>query len=314
MKLKHTLKVTLFFLLGAVFIPLSAQTNTDPEGVTIRKRKAADSVRVLTANIRFPLDRDNGSGDEWSVRKDLCCEVLAAQDADIICIQEGRQAHLPALGKTFRNFEYYDFQMPSDEEGRTKLEPANAIFWRSDRFEKLDGGGYWLSPTPEITRSKFKESASTRYVTWVLLKDRNAGRELMVWNTHLDHKHEEGRFLQGGALVNLAALKQPFGTPRILTGDFNTNISKTTIPHIKKNGWIDSYETLHGPKDPGATFHSFLGADEPKHAVRGKIDFVFHNDKFKAIDAEIVKDRRNGRYPSDHYFVIGELEYVKEAK
>ena len=40
----------------------------------------------------------------------------------------------------------------------------------------------------------------------------------------------------------------------------------------------------------------------------GKIDHVFVPKGTKVLDAAIIYDNEEGRYPSDHYPVIGEFE------
>ena len=41
-----------------------------------------------------------------------------------------------------------------------------------------------------------------------------------------------------------------------------------------------------------------------------KIDHVLYNKLLKPVAAEIIRDNRGGRYPSDHYFVSAEFVYA----
>ena len=47
-----------------------------------------------------------------------------------------------------------------------------ALYYRRDRFEKIDGGHFWLSETPDTVGSKSWDSSLPRMVTWVKLRDR----------------------------------------------------------------------------------------------------------------------------------------------
>jgi endonuclease/exonuclease/phosphatase family metal-dependent hydrolase len=74
---------------------------------------------------------------------------------------------------------------------------------------------------------------------------------------------------------------------------------------FQQGGWQDTYETVHGVRDPGPTFHEFLGSKGP--ASLGKIDWIFTRGKLKTTGAEIIRDCPGGRCPSDHYFVRAEI-------
>ncbi len=268
-----------------------------------RKRKSPEAIRIVSANIRFPLDADNGSGNEWDKRKELARDVLLAQDADIICFQEFRHAHHAFLKDYFRDYDAAGFVDADD--GRK----PNTIFFSKKRFEKISEDGAFLSATPQAYRSKFSESASVRHFFRVRLKDRMTGRELIIWNTHLDHKHQPGRDKQAATLVDFIK-KQPAGIPQLITGDFNCHTLTPAIKTIKDAAFTDTYTAVHSvPDDPGYTYHNFLGAKYPRPGNR-KIDFIFCNNGLRPTAAEIIRDSRDGRYPSDHYFVSAELEYA----
>ncbi len=263
-----------------------------------RQRVAEKHLRVVTANIRF-TDKET-PGEEWEKRRQLARDVLLAQDADIICFQEFRQAHLDFLQTCLP-----DFEATGMVDGPANRK-ANTIFFSKKRFQKTGAGGCWLSPEPDKYRSKFPESGSVRHVAFVKLRDLAADRELIVYNTHLDHAKQPGRDRQAGVLAEFIT-KAPAALPKILTGDFNCPATTGAIKTIKAAGMIDTYTAVHGEKDPGFTYHGFKGATLNK--PWGKIDFVFCNHALKPVTAEIIRDSRAGHWPSDHYFVTAELEY-----
>ena len=70
--------------------------------------------------------------------------------------------------------------------------------------------------------------------------------------------------------------------------------------------WIDGYRQVHPTRDKEeATFNGFKGT-----RIGSRIDFVLHSRQFRTLTAEIDRSERNGHYPSDHYPVWAELEYV----
>jgi hypothetical protein len=125
----------------------------------------------------------------------------------------------------------------------------------------------------------------------------------------LDHEFNALRVKQAAVLTDFTRTLPP-DIPRILTGDFNSGDGSQPITAIKSGAWLDSYAAIHGPAEPGMTAHAFLGDNHPSKATRKKIDFVFHNSLLAPATAEIIKDSRDGKYPSDHYFVSGELKYT----
>ncbi|MDF9827150.1 endonuclease/exonuclease/phosphatase family metal-dependent hydrolase [Ereboglobus sp. PH5-10] len=274
-----------------------------------RKRQSPEAVRVVSANIRMPIAVDKKSGNDWDKRKELLRDVLLAQDADIICFQEFHPGYFDELKKSFPDYHAYGFV--DTDEGRK----VNTVFYSAKRFEKISEGGAFLSPTPDVYRSKVPESSHVRHFVRIHLKDRLTGRELLLWNTHFDHKSQVARDKQSVVLVDFLK-KQPAGIPQIVAGDLNCPAETEAIKTIKAAGFTDSHTAIHGPGEPGYTYHGFKGLDYGR--PRGKIDFVFCNDALRPAAAEIIKDSRSidgvRRYPSDHYFLSAEFEYAKTKK
>jgi endonuclease/exonuclease/phosphatase family metal-dependent hydrolase len=131
------------------------------------------------------------------------------------------------------------------------------------------------------------------------------GKEFRVINTHLDHKSQLAREQQA-QLVNEDAAAYPADYPQVLAGDMNSDPGNQAIEIFNQGGWKDTYEAVHGVRDPGFTFHEFLG---PGYASSiGKIDWVFIRGRLKAAGAEVIRDCPEGQWPSDHYFILAELE------
>lgn len=298
-----------FLLAGAaLFVLLGATARVSGE-VVPRTRNFGASVRVVSSNIRYINAEDDKRGYGWEQRKEVCRDVLLAQDADIICLQESRLGHLDYFERTMPGFARFGIENP----GKDGLpgQPINAILYSTARFEKVDSGGFWLSATPDKPGTHF-EGSSNRLANWLRLKDKANGREIIVWNTHLHHIGGAVRKQQIAVLLARAAKVSDI-IPQVLTGDFNSSAESPVIGSVKSAGWIDSYTFIHGPEDPGLTAHRFLGAKFAATAEgikRRKIDFVFCNAGFNPIDAEVIRDNREGHYPSDHYFVSAELEYI----
>lgn len=262
---------------------------------------SAGTHKVLSCNVRVDLAEDRAAGDGWADRKDLCAEAIQAQKADLIGLQEAQGIHLAHLKTRMPEYDSFALSNPSP-----LFHPANAILFLRSRYELISAGGFWLSESPHVAGSKSWDSANQRFVNWVHLKERSSGKEFRYWNTHLDHRGHEAR-AKGAALIVEASAPFAKDFPQLLTGDMNAGLKHPAIQNFKSGGWVDTYAAVHGPEDPGFTFHGFKG---PKAAptnnageARSKIDWVFCRGAAKPIAAEIIRDGKNGRYPSDHYFV-----------
>lgn len=265
--------------------------------------------RILSANIRVALDEDAEKGFGWEDRKNICIDVLKKQRADIICFQEVlgvQNEDLKAAMPAYFSFGYEGPEMDAHKTGYHGV-AKNPIFFSTRRYTMISAGTYWLSETPHIGGSKAWGTARARHVNWVRLRDKKSGDTFRVLSLHLDHVSQSAREMQAAMVLSECA-QYPDDFIQILAGDFNVSASNAVIERIKENGWKDTYTEVHGDNEPGFTVHSFLGENHPKKDERRKIDFIFTKGNADAQSASIVKDHRDGKYPSDHYFVLTEVE------
>jgi endonuclease/exonuclease/phosphatase family metal-dependent hydrolase len=257
--------------------------------------------KILTCNVRVDVPADGKAGNGWADRKELCAEVMRAQKADLICLQECQHVHLKHLKTRLPEFD--SFALPNPE---ARAHPHNAILFSRARYEMVSAGGFWLSEKPHVAGSKSWDSAESRFVNWVHLKERGSGKEFRLWNTHLDHVGQVAREKQA-ALIVQASEVLPKEFPQLLTGDFNAHAVNPAIKLVAASGWTDTYSAVHGPEDPGFTAHAFLGPRYGDEKLKGRpgarIDWIWCRGAVKVLAAEVIRDSRNGRYPSDHYFV-----------
>ncbi len=258
-------------------------------------------MKILTCNIRtaFASKKDGENG--WGFRKDICAQQIKSQSPDIICFQEMTSTQFDDLSQALPEYENYG--MVDDSLGH---DPANSIFYRRDLFALVRSGGFMLSETPHIPSSKSWGSAYVRFANWVRLKDKKSGIEFRVVNTHLDNISELARENQARLIVENTEVF-PADYPQILTGDMNEDVTYKGIQNFKTGGWVDTYNLIHGTENPEHTFHGFQGPDSTFEM--GKMDWVFVRGNIKTLDAKIIKDKVNGKYVSDHYFVSATLSF-----
>ena len=182
--------------------------------------------------------------------------------------------------------------------------------YRKSRFALVGQGDFWLSETPTIAGSKSWDAALTRICSWVRLREKSTGRELVFANTHFDHKGVVAR-QEASRVLSKQLSDVAKGVPAILVGDLNItedNPAYAVLVRPKTAGaiaWTDAYRTVHPTRAPDeASFHGFKGG-----AAGSRIDFIFHTPHFAATASEIVRNSREGRFPSDHYAVTAILRH-----
>jgi endonuclease/exonuclease/phosphatase family metal-dependent hydrolase len=271
-------------------------------------RKNNASHKVLTCNIRVALPEDDAKGLGWNARRETCVRVIKDQQPDIIGFQEVLKEQAAYLHQQMSQYALFGFdgpEMDANPDGYHGI-AKNPIMYLKNRYELLTAGTYWLSETPLVAGSMSWDTARARHVNWVRLKEIRTGKEFRVVNLHLDHKSPEAKVQQAKLMATESSQYLP-AFPQILTGDFNSGITSKVFDSVKAAGFVDSYAAIHGDTDPGVTAHGFEPPDSPKLKDKRKIDFIFCKGNCKPLAAGIIKDKPNGIFPSDHFFVSAEI-------
>ena len=276
-------------------------------GTPSRTTPSADGALVaVTANLRTSSAPDGDNA--WPLRKDGAIALLRGLSPDVLGVQEALADQHDAVAAALSG---YLAVGGGRDDGRRKGE-FSSLFLRQARFELLDSGQFWLSPTPEVPGSMGWDAAYTRICTWARVRDRGNGRELLIANTHFDHlgvlaREQSARLIV--ARLHAEARKgnpDAIAPPILLLGDFNSDERSSAYRAILDAGLVDAYRSVHPRADPDElTFHDFKGL-----TLGRRIDFIFNSTDLRAIDATIVRTPiAPGRFPSDHYFVSARLEW-----
>ncbi|MCF8057886.1 MAG: endonuclease/exonuclease/phosphatase family protein [Bacteriovoracaceae bacterium] len=255
---------------------------------------------VMSTNIRFsnPHDGEN----DWPNRKDFLASLVKRESPVLLGTQEGREPQIRELQDLIPELQLVDGHRDWIEE---RMYPC--IFVDTKRFDILESGDIWLSSTPDVAGSKSFNSAFPRLCTFAQLKEKSSGLKMTYANCHLDHVEEETRIEQAKVLCLELRKKLTKGNPLIISGDFNTSpqskVRKILTKEIDQlnDPWINQ----NLPEE--TSFHKFDGEDPDGSASR--IDWILHQAPLRDKLTYLVKEHRNGLYPSDHFFVVSHLEY-----
>lgn len=126
--------------------------------------------RVMTFNIRGSRFADGANA--WPERRDLNVATILAHDPDVIGFQEAQRGNLAVYRERLTA---YDCQLGRAGVLRGEAEERVPIYWKRARFERVDGGSFFLSETPDRWSTGWG-ARLTRVANWARLRSRQTGR------------------------------------------------------------------------------------------------------------------------------------------
>ncbi len=246
--------------------------------------------KAMTYNIRYGTAKDGDNA--WPHRRGALIGVIREHAPDVLGLQEALKFQLDEINSALPG--YTTIGVGRDD-GKERGEYA-ALLVKTEKFQVLDKGWFWLSDTPEKVASRTWGNNVTRICTWAKLK--LGDHTFTAVSTHWDHESQEAR--EKSAKLILDRIQD---RPMILMADFNaglTNPAITTLGEHLRDSW--------SIKNPGSleplTFNGFR-KNSPEHGE--KIDGIWVSAEWDVAAAGI--DRREGgaSYPSDHFPVWAKL-------
>ena len=252
--------------------------------VTLSEEQS-DTMTIMSTNVRY-IAYDDFFKRSWFYRADLIAEDINSVKPDIIGFQEATFVHYDYLQKIMVGYD-------SENQYRDNfvLSEGCPIFWRTDKFEKIDSGSFWLSETPDVM-SKDWGSEHYRICVYVILRDSQSGKEFAVFNTHLDHTSDEARI--NGIEVVLDKISEFGDLPAYLMGDLNAKENSKTIQATKES--FDDAMRISPITEETPTYHNWGNAEKAK-----RIDYIMiSKGDAEVYEYHVVDNCHDGVYSSDH--------------
>jgi endonuclease/exonuclease/phosphatase family metal-dependent hydrolase len=250
-------------------------------------------IRVVTWNIHC------GAGEgppwkrfDWPVRTHALRAAIDQAGPDLLCVQEAVAEQVAFLEEALPGHR----RVGVGREGGSAGEHC-AIYFNRHRFEEVDGGTFWLEEPVDQPRPGSALDVK-RICTWVRLRDRDSGRVLRVYNTHLYLTEKPRREAARLILAHVAA-----GDPDdavVLTGDFNAPPAAPSRRLFARAGLSDSAERAGRPG--GARTFQLYGI--PLRSL----DAVLVGPGWRARNHHILDVKPGNTFPSDHFGVLADLE------
>lgn len=214
------------------------------------------------------------------------------------------------------NYEYIGVGRDDGHE----LGEHSAIFYRTDLFEVVDQGNFWLSESPNEPGLGW-DAACIRICTWGKFRHIPSGRDFLFFNLHMDHVGQVAR-VESAKLIKNKIVEFGSELPIFLTGDFNVAQNSPSYNTIIEGGMLnDSHDVADFAYQLNGTFNSY----HTDGYTDERIDHVFvspnvhvlkygvltdtyrtceaESTTFDATDApaEITMSSFKARTPSDHF-------------
>ena len=187
------LKLALFFATVALFaagcgknrgkIDLSDYISDIEFGTDYVSTVPPGGFKLMSFNVRYQNSSDNSSGNGWAKRREGVYEMMKTERPLLMGVQEClAEQRLDIVV----NVPGYAAIGVGRDDGNEKGEQM-AIFYMKDSVTVVKWGTFWLSDSPDRV-SRGWDAACNRTCTWARVRIKRLGKEIMYFNTHLDHK------------------------------------------------------------------------------------------------------------------------------
>lgn len=242
---------------------------------------SATTFTIATYNIRNANKGDSLAGNGWGQRYPYIAQLIQFHGFDIFGTQEGKYPQLEDLKNAMPGYDYIGI---GRDDGK-KAGEFSAIFYRTDKFEVLEQGNFWLS-TETTYPNKGWDAALPRICTWGKFKEKKSGFIFLYFNLHMDHIGVQARS-ESAKLILRKIKEQPSHIPVVLSGDFNVDQNNESYKLLNSSGVMkDAYDSALLKYAPNGTFNAFY----PDRKTEQRIDHIFLSDDFEVLKYGVLTD------------------------
>lgn len=257
---------------------------------------AQHAITVMTYNIRNSNAADGPN--KWKFRKENVANLIRSVNPDVLGTQEVLLDQYKDLQRMLTGYSVFGV-------GRNNGKHAgehSCIFYKTEKYNLLNGGNFWLSETPTKPGSKSWDAAITRICTWVKLEDKEHNTSFYLFNTHFDHRGVDAR-------KNSARLLKRYidslctNSAVIVTGDFNFEPGSEGYNIITEATQITPLKDAYTSNEPNYTDCGFDVTNTQCH----RIDYIFYSSHYKQKGYKLHRNNDGKYFPSDHLTISAEL-------
>ena len=296
-----------------------------------------EKIKMMSWNILAdaPIWKDKYDDMEkedfiyWDYRKTLILENISNSNPDICLLCEVEHDKIIFFAE-FSNANKYGYIYTSCEPPRSKESQKNYLDYTSAKnpgililfkFDKLklvnnlapDYSNYFTNQQKEHKWSEEElklhlQPCASNIVLFEKLSDNQRFYFVGLHHYHNPKEEDVKEFQITYLLGKLAYKNQIYDYPVIMCGDFNSVPTSKVYGLIEKNGFQSTYKLFTGKEVK-------LTISVPH--FKDTIDYIFVNNKCKVISVKLINEDElkeheipNESYPSDHMYLVAELELL----
>ena len=258
------------------------------------------TLNVGCFNIRFKTTADQGELS-WDNRKSYVARTIIDFKYDIVGVNEmnagSQQEDMKSLLPEYSFVEWGGNSSTVPNQGT-----VNAVLFRTDKFDLLEEGHYFLCTDPSKSLISWDNSSGNkRFAVWAKLRVKETGELFYYFITHLDHLGSDAR--NEGTRINIEKVRSISGHyPAIICGDHNSSAIRYPFYDLCSAYLSDSRKVSEAPfpwpKD------STLCKWDPEKKDGTRLDYVWVKGMKVHTYNHINETFGRGVTPSDHFPVI----------
>ena len=257
----------------------------------IKNAQEQNFLNILTFNIQ------RGSHYNSKTTLPAVSEIITKHNIDLLGTQELDVYSTKQLCTYLPDYNWFGVGRDDGKESGESV----CIIYNKNKFTLLDQSTFWLSETPEIVGSMSWNTDNTRIVTWGKFRRNSDSSIFYLFNTHFDHISSRAR--EESSKLILKKIWEITGKlPVIITGDFNFEMSSKAYKILTDHyyNYLQFFDSKYISKTPnigpGGTFNNFTNNNPTE-----KIDFIFTNPFWEVYTHEVITEKYDDQFISDHF-------------
>lgn len=269
--------------LSSEAIPLTLKKIIKAEDIVLQKFPKDNEIKVISFNVRV--------GSNWTTRQEACVALIKDQQPCVIGFQEAAYTTQWLYLKDQLKENYDGWGLNRDTGKESGSGEVMGILYNKSKVEKLEGGTFWLSQTPNKCSYGW-DAAYKRTATWGIFKHKATNVTFLYINTHLDNEGTEARVR---SLEQIAAFIGKYPSyPAILSGDMNIESYNEAFKPIN--------EIMHNTRDAAPKeYTDYMGTYNGYSASSSIIDHIYCSKSLQVVEYHTIKENYGVSYVSDHY-------------
>lgn len=270
---------------------------TQVNPATLPEATLSQKISVMSYNVYI-----SGTGEKSPEnRTPLVAENIRKFSPDSFGLQEADEGWMERLPALLTEYSYVGIGRNSNKGGGE----ASPVFYKTEKFELLDSGTFWLSKTPDKA-SRGWDAMFKRICTYAVLKDKETGFTYAHFNAHFDHLGVIAR-LESVAVVAEKIKEIAPDIPVVFSGDLNDYEGGDMYARVLESGLKDTKYLATSVSGGNVTYHGYSELTEKE----APIDFIFANAFVSEVESyAVVSEKVDGIYASDHHPVVSTMTMI----